>query len=113
MDYSCRRQVFPVAIAVILLGLTAGTGRATDGREVFAEFCAPCHGSDGRARTPAGRKLRAGDLTRSKMSAAEIAKRIAEGLRTEKAVERMPPFGAKLTPEQIEAVTAVVLALRK
>lgn len=114
MDYSCRRQIFPVAIAVMLLGPTAGAGRAAaDGRETFAELCAPCHGSDGRARTPAGRKLRAGDLTQSKLSAAEVGKRIAEGLRTEKGVERMPPFGGKLTPEQIEAVTAAVLALRK
>ena len=67
---------------------------------LFKEFCAKCHGEDGRADTPKGRQLMAQDMTdpdwQTERSDAELIKIVAEG------GEDMPPFGKKLTKEQIE-----------
>lgn len=88
-------------------------GPALSGGQLFLQHCAPCHAADGSGATPAGRKLRVGKLARTKLSEAEIAQRIREGFRTPKGKERMPAFGAKLTAEEIRALTEAVTRLRK
>ena len=82
--------------------------RATDGPVVFADHCAPCHGLDGKARTPAGKKLGAKDLSESKIADDAIVHQIAEGLKDQKGAERMPSFQARLIAEEIAALVAVV-----
>lgn len=86
---------------------------ATSGAELFGDYCAPCHGLDGKARTPAGRKLGAKDLSQSKLSDAEIEKQITNGTKNERGAERMPPFKEKLTPADISAVVAYVKTFRR
>lgn len=71
--------------------------------EVFEMNCASCHGVDGRAKTPQGRKLKARDLRESRMTDPELRQRIREGSRTATGVWLMPSFGDKLKPDEIEA----------
>jgi cytochrome c oxidase cbb3-type subunit 3 len=82
------------------------------GKDVFTANCIPCHGLDGRAHTPAGRKLGAKDLTESKLTADEIRKQVNEGHRDQRGVV-MPAFKDILKPDQIDAVIAFVKSLRK
>ena len=67
---------------------------------LFLEYCAKCHGEDGRAQTPKGRQLRARDFTdgefQSSKSDADLVKTVTRG------GEEMPAFGKKLSAEQIE-----------
>lgn len=69
---------------------------------LFKEFCAKCHGEDGKANTPKGKQLMAQDFTDADWQAekidAELIKSVTEG------GEDMPPFGKKLTKEQIESL---------
>jgi mono/diheme cytochrome c family protein len=69
---------------------------------LFKEYCAKCHGEDGRADTPKGRQLMAQDMTDPEFQAektdAELIKVVTKG------GEDMPPFGKKLTKEQIESL---------
>ena len=69
---------------------------------LFKEYCAKCHGDDGKGDTPKGRQLMAQDLTDPEWQAdrndAELIKVVSEG------GEDMPPFGRKLTKEQIEGL---------
>lgn len=69
---------------------------------LFKEFCAKCHGEDGKAQTPKGKQLMAQDMTdpewQAEKSDAELIKTVTEG------GEDMPPFGKKLTKEQIESL---------
>jgi len=69
---------------------------------LFKEFCAKCHGEDGKAQTPKGKQLMAQDMTdpdwQAEKSDAELIKVVTEG------GEDMPPFGKKLTKEQIESL---------
>jgi mono/diheme cytochrome c family protein len=69
---------------------------------LFKEYCAKCHGEDGRADTPKGRQLMAQDMTDPEWQAdktdAQLIKAVTNG------GEDMPPFGKKLTKEQIESL---------
>lgn len=105
---NARLLLFLSAIALA----TPATIHAADGSDVFAANCVPCHGPDGKARTPAGRKLHAADLTKSKLADADIEKQIAEGTKDAKGKERMPSFNARLSPAEIAALVAYVKTLR-
>ena len=74
---------------------------------LFVQKCSKCHGEDGRAQTPKGKKMKAQDFTdldfQQHKTDAQIVDAITNG--TEK---DMPAFGKILTPEQIESMLHVV-----
>ncbi len=87
------------AIAVFGLTLYAADPHPS---KLFLEYCAKCHGEDGRAQTPKGKQLMARDFTDSEWqgeeSDADLIKTVTKG------DEDMPSFGKKLTKEQIESL---------
>ena len=97
----------------LLLPVLAVAGRAADGPALFADNCASCHGLDGRARTPAGKKVHARDLTLSKLTDAEIEKQIREGTKDRGGRVAMPAFKDQLSDDDIKALIAVVKSFRK
>lgn len=101
----------PIAAIFVLLSFLSL--RAADGTEVFTSRCAPCHGADGKARTPAGKKLGAKDLSESKLSDAAIAQQILEGVKDARGHERMPAFKTKVTADEVSALVAHVKAFRR
>ena len=70
--------------------------------ETFEKYCAKCHGLDGKATTSKGKMLKARDFTDAEWQADEsdaaLIKSVTEGK------DDMPPFGKKLTPEEIESL---------
>ncbi len=107
------RQSLRSPAAAGLLGLLVAAGRAADGPALFADNCASCHGLDGKARTPAGRKVRAKDLTVSTLADADIQKQIREGKKDEHGRVAMPAFKETLSADEIAALIPVVKNLRK
>jgi len=97
-------------ILFLLSGMTAWA--AVDGREVFENNCAACHGLDGRAKTPQGKKLKAHDLRESKLTDAEIERQIRQGKQNAAGVLVMPAFGKELSDEAIAAVIVTVKGFR-
>ena len=97
---------------LLLLGLQQASA-ATPVEDLFNKTCAPCHGKDGKANTPAGKKAGAKDLSISKTTPAEIEQQITEGKADAKGVLKMPAFAGKITPDEIKALTDYVLAFRK
>lgn len=79
---------------------------------IFEDKCASCHGIDGKARTPAGRKLGAHDLSESKLGDAEIERRIREGTKDGRGKAKMPAFAETLTPDEITSLVAFVKSFR-
>jgi mono/diheme cytochrome c family protein len=74
-------------------------------RSLYLQHCARCHGSDGRANTPMGRKLEAADLTNADVQdkrAASISRAIKNGR------PGMPAFGKRLRPAQISSIANFV-----
>lgn len=99
---------------LLILGvlLLAGRMAAAEGRIVYENNCAACHGLDGRGKTPQGRKIKAGNLQESRLTDEEILRRIREGARNKNGVKVMPAFGQELKAEDIDAVLVVVKAFR-
>ena len=76
--------------------------RRTIRRRRFLQYCAKCHGEDGKAQTPKGKQLKAQNFTdeewQQKKSDTELIKIVTEGGMD------MPAFGKKLSKEQIETL---------
>jgi mono/diheme cytochrome c family protein len=101
-----------LAIA-ILLAATAGPGfgqSATDSAaSLYKKNCASCHGSDGRG-SAVGKSLNAADFHSAqvqKQSDAQLAGVVAEGR------GNMPPFGTRLSKDQIDALVKYIRTLGK
>lgn len=86
---------------------------AVDGQKLFLANCTPCHGEDGKGRTPQGKKLHAKDLTASTLADAAIEKQIVAGSADRSGNSRMPSFKTTLTPEEITALVAYLKTLRR
>jgi len=89
-------------VVVATLSL-AGIAVAAEAPAIFAAKCTMCHGKDGRG-SPAGLKMGATDLTKTKASEADVAKVVTNGK------GKMTAFKGKLTPEEIDAVAKYVKA---
>ena len=95
-------------LGALVFGLIAGWGVALYATEdhpsdLFKQYCAKCHGEDGRAETERGKKLKARNFTdadwQQSKSDAELIDSVTNGKEDD-----MPPFGKKLTKEQIETL---------
>src|SRR5437660_12925681 len=90
------------SLAIIFLGwiiCPSGFAAQGDAANLFKSKCVMCHGDDGSGNTPSGKALKAKDLRSEetqKKSDAEIAEVITKGR------NKMPAFGQKLKPEQIQ-----------
>lgn len=100
-----------VMLAVAGLG-EAGSASGASGKELFLKNCAPCHGPDGSARSPAARKLGVRDLRPSTLSDEKIAQQIRNGVQDAGGKAKMPAFEDKFSADEIEALVRVVKALR-
>jgi len=94
-------------LGLVAFALVAGYGVALYAGEehpsaLFKQYCAKCHGEDGKASTPKGKQLMARNFTDPEFQAsktdAQLIKTVTEG------DEDMPPFGKKLSKEQIEGL---------
>jgi mono/diheme cytochrome c family protein len=95
------------AIAALML-LAAPAALAADGKAVYLENCATCHGEDGKADTDLGRKYMAEDLTSAKLAkeldAGKVRRVVERGVKGTK----MKPWKGELKAEEIEAVSKYV-----
>jgi mono/diheme cytochrome c family protein len=87
------------SLAGVALALFAAEPHPSD---TFRQYCAKCHGEDGKAQTPKGKQLKAQDFTDEEFqrdkSDDELIKTVTKGGMD------MPAFGKKLTQEQIEGL---------
>ena len=98
------------AMLVVLVLCPAWVSAQTDAASLFKSNCALCHAQDGSGNSPSGKALKAKDLrlpeTQTK-SDADIAEVISKGR------NKMPSFGQKLKPEQIQQLVAYIHQLAK
>ncbi len=96
-----KRIAATFAVATLLAA--AGAARAEDGKALFAQKCAICHGADGKGDSPMGKKLGAKDLTAAKYTDAQVKSAVENGK-----PPKMMAFKGKLDPAQIDAVAKFV-----
>jgi mono/diheme cytochrome c family protein len=95
--------------ALIALGALAGWAQQ-DGKSIYEEKCAACHGPDGAAKNARAKKLKMKGVkeTIAKVSAEDMAKVVENG----KGID-MPPYGKQLSKQQIQAVVEHYRSLAK
>jgi mono/diheme cytochrome c family protein len=102
------RWLLAIALAaVVAAGPSRGQGA---GETLFKAKCVMCHGSDGKAEVPMGKKLNVPSLVSSdvqKQSDAQLMDAVTKGK------NKMPAYDGKLTKEQIAQLVAYVRELGK
>ena len=97
-------------IFALTLVFSSACAFASPGADTFKARCAPCHGATGKGDTKMGQHLKLRDLGSAdvqKQSEDELVAIIAKGK------GKMPPYGAKLTREQIEDLVKFIRSLKK
>ena len=109
------RMLLPITLSAVFIGLTSlacpfQLQAQNDAAKVFKANCALCHGADGSADTPQGKALKAKDLKLPEIqskSDAELADVITKGR------GKMPAFGSKFSPDEINSLVAYIRQLAK
>ncbi len=112
-----RRWLCPWALAVAALVALAGCGQGaasrgeTDGRALYSELCARCHGSGGMPTPNMVARYGVKDLTseelQSGMSDGEIREQIVRGSHN----RQMPAFGGAISDDQVDALIDYIRTL--
>jgi len=101
-------KILAVGAFLLLFSLGLQAGAPSDGGDLFKKNCAMCHGPDGKGyphMTP--------DFTDPKVQASLTDKEIAETIKNGKKGTSMPPFGSKLTDDQIQSLVTYIRSLKK
>jgi cytochrome c6 len=97
-----------IALAGLVLALSAGVSLAAPAAENWENNCASCHGEDGKGQTKQGKKLKLQDYTDPKVQASltdeQMIKAILEGVKDkDTGKERMKPYKDELESPDAEA----------
>ena len=119
MKHGCDLLVFTVILAVALLStpIAVQAGEVDQGKKLYGQFCASCHGQSGKGDGPAAAALnpKPRDHTSkeymSKMSDEDIFKVVKNGGASIGKSPLMPPWGASLKDDQINDVIAYIRTL--
>ena len=90
-----------LVFALLLLPLAAPAAPPAPGQLLFAKNCVRCHGANGQLGANG-----AHNLTKSNLNAFGRTYLVMNGM------GKMPAFGKKLTPAQVQQVVAYSLTLR-
>jgi mono/diheme cytochrome c family protein len=107
-----RLLAMTLAIATFIATTASlGLGQPADnsGASTYKTNCVPCHGQDGRGSS-VGKSLHAADFHSAQVqqqSDAQLAGVISEGR------GNMPPFGTRLSKDQIDALVEYIRVLGK
>jgi len=112
------RTFFYALISIMsVVGVSAGFSNlervtpADNASQLYAKNCASCHGKDGSARTFKARLNHARNLTDSDWQNRVSDERIFNSIVSGKG--KMPPFGKKLSDQQIDSLVTYVRSLKK
>lgn len=105
-----KHKLLFFATVIIFTLAFSSSALADDAAALYQAKCKPCHGADGAAGTPAGKKLGARDFHSAgvqKQTDAQLLAVVKNGLK------KMPKFDGKLTEDQMKQLVAYVRDLGK
>jgi mono/diheme cytochrome c family protein len=99
-----RRILVPALAAALAIAGSAPASAEADGKALFEKSCMKCHGADGSADTPAGKKMKVPALELGKLVAADVVKSVREN-------RKHKPVSKKVSDADLQASAADVAAL--
>jgi cytochrome c551/c552 len=103
-------------LTIAMAGLLALSARAADGKALYEEKCAKCHGADGKGDTKMGKKLGAKDYSDAKVQADltddAAIKAVKEGAKDKEGKVVMKPT-AGVSDDEAKAIVAHLRTLKK
>jgi cytochrome c6 len=104
------KTVLKARFVSLIFTLAFSTWAFADGADSFKAKCAMCHGTDGAGQTAMGKNMGLRDLGSAevqKQSDADLTGIITNGK------GKMPPFGSKLSKDDIAGVVKYIRTLKK
>jgi len=101
-------QAYPNADRSSRISATKGS---KDVKKLFKQNCVKCHGADGAGATPFGEIVGAADFTDSEWEKRVDDQRLLNSMTYGRG--EMPPFGKKLSKEQITMLLAYVRSFKR
>ena len=100
-----------IALSSLALALATGVALAAPASDNWDNNCASCHGSDGKAQTKTGKKLKIKDYTDASVQAAmkdeEMVKAITDGVKVD-GKEKMKAFKDEISTAEITDLVAYI-----
>jgi len=100
-----------VALTSLALSLGTGVAFAAPAADNWDNHCASCHGTDGKAQTKMGKKMKIRDYTDAKVQAElkdeDMIKATADGVVVD-GKERMKGYKAELSADEIKDLVAYI-----
>jgi mono/diheme cytochrome c family protein len=128
-NIASRRNIIAIALTGLVIAtatvalntLAEAAGNAQDGIKLFAQHCARCHGSRGKGDGSDLAKLHAENPPdnwtdkeiNAELSDYKIRKIVTGGGPAVDKASKMPAFGSKLSPAQIDDLIAFIRTLPK
>lgn len=110
--------VFAVAFGCVIAGRSVSGApysppnvSVRSAAELYTKTCASCHGKDGRAKTFKAKLNHARNLTDAEWQSRVSDERIFNSIANGKG--KMPPYGKKLSEQEIDSLVAYVRSLKK
>ncbi len=111
-----KKHLTTGALLAIALALAAVTSSAAEGKALFEQHCAKCHGADGKGSTKMGTKLGARDYSSPKtwegVTDAAALKAVKEGVKDKEGKTVMKP-AEELGDAEAKAVVDYMKTLKK
>jgi cytochrome c5 len=105
-----------LVIAIAAFGMAALSASAADGKALYEQDCAKCHGADGKGATKMGQKLGCKDYTDAKVQAEmkdeAATKAIKEGLKDKDGKVLMKPSEGA-SADDVKALIAYMRSFKK
>ncbi len=98
-----------VLVVCISAAANQRNSKARSAPQLYARYCASCHGADGRAKTSKGKFSHARDLTEAQWHDDVTDERIFNSIMNGRSVRgNMPAFSDKLNEKEVEALVSYV-----